>query len=232
MSTAITGIANPCDCVKSSAASARPAARLLADAEPWDLVVLDEAHHARRRGAGSQQEGGPNALLQLMQGLKDRTRGLILLTATPMQVHPIEVWDLLQLLGLPPEWTAEAFLAFFDDIEQPNPSPEALDRMAALFQSVERAYGEVTTEDAQRLVALSRLTIKKILRALRDRASIPRRQLETPERRAALVIMRGEHATTLADLTAHAPTAAAVCSGGPVGHADCWTAGSRTACWS
>ena len=125
-----------------------------------------------------------------MQGLKDRTRGLILLTATPMQVHPIEVWDLLQLLGLPPEWTAEAFLAFFDDIEQPNPSPEALDRMAALFQSVERAYGEVTTEDAQRLVALSRLTIKKILRALRDRASIPRRQLETPERRAALVIMR------------------------------------------
>ena len=125
-----------------------PAAALLADAEPWDLVVLDEAHHARRRGAGSQQEGGPNALLQLMQGLKDRTRGLILLTATPMQVHPIEVWDLLQLLGLPPEWTAEAFLAFFDDIEQPNPSPEALDRMAALFQSVERAYGEVTTEDA------------------------------------------------------------------------------------
>ena len=62
--------------------------------------------------------------------------------------------------------------------------------MAALFQSVERAYGEVTTEDAQRLVRLSRLTIKKILRALRDRASIPRRQLETPERRAALVIMR------------------------------------------
>ena len=52
-----------------------------------------------------------------MQGLQDRTRGLILLTATPMQVHPIEVWDLLQLLGLPPEWTAEAFLAFFDDIE-------------------------------------------------------------------------------------------------------------------
>ena len=93
------------------------AAALLADAEPWDLVVLDEAHHARRRGAGSQQEGGPNALLQLMQGLQDRTRGLILLTATPMQVHPIEVWDLLQLLGLPPEWTAEAFLAFFDDIE-------------------------------------------------------------------------------------------------------------------
>ena len=47
---------------------------LLEDAAPWDLVVLDEAHHARRRAAGSAQEGGPNALLRLMQTLKDRAR--------------------------------------------------------------------------------------------------------------------------------------------------------------
>ena len=60
---------------------------LLDEAEPWDLVVLDEAHHARRRGAGGQKEGGPNALLSLMRALKDRTQGLVLLTATPMQVH-------------------------------------------------------------------------------------------------------------------------------------------------
>ena len=165
-------------------------AALLEDAEPWDLVVLDEAHHARRRGAGSQQEGGPNALLRLMQGLKDRTRGLVLLTATPMQVHPVEVWDLLNLLGLPPEWTARAFLDFFEDIEQPNPSAEALDRMAALFRAAERTCGEVETADVQRLSGLSRLKANKILRALRDGASIPRRQLETAERRAAVGIMR------------------------------------------
>ena len=163
---------------------------LLEDAEPWDLVVLDEAHHARRRGAGSQQEGGPNALLRLMRGLKDRTQGLVLLTATPMQVHPIEVWDLLNLLGLPQEWTAEAFLDFFEDIEQPNPSREALDRLARLFRSAEQAYGEVETKDAQRLVGLSRLRTNKVLRALRDGASIPRRQLETAERRAAILVMR------------------------------------------
>ena len=166
------------------------AAALLEEAGPWDLVVLDEAHHARRRAAGSRQEGGPNTLLRLMQGLKDRTQGLVLLTATPMQVHPIEVWDLLHLLGLPPEWTGKAFLDFFDDIEQPNPSPDALDRMARLFQSVERACGEAGTEDAQRLVNLSRLKVNKILRALRNDAGIPRRQLETAERRAAVRIMR------------------------------------------
>ena len=163
---------------------------LLEEAEPWDLVVLDEAHHARRRAAGSLQEGGPNALLRLMQGLKDRTEGLVLLTATPMQVHPVEVWDLLNLLGLPPEWTARAFLEFFDDIEQPNPSSDALDRMARLFQSVERHYGEVRPEDAQHLINLTPLKVGKVLRALRDAASIPRRQLETTERRAAIQIMR------------------------------------------
>ena len=163
---------------------------LLEEAEPWDLVVLDEAHHARRRAAGSPQEGGPNALLRLMQGLKDRTEGLVLLTATPMQVHPVEVWDLLNLLGLPPEWTARAFLEFFDDIEQPNPSSDALDRMARLFQSVERHYGEVRPEDAQHLINLTPLKVGKVLRALRDAASIPRRQLETTERRAAIQIMR------------------------------------------
>ena len=166
------------------------AAVLLEDAEPWDLVVLDEAHHARRRAAGAPQEGGPNALLRLMRGLEGRTQGLVLLTATPMQVHPVEVWDLLHLLGLPPEWTAEAFLRFFEDLEQPSPSAQALDRMAGLFRAVERAYGEVATADAQRLTALSRFKANKVLRALRDAASIPRRQLETGERRAALRIVQ------------------------------------------
>ncbi len=34
----------------------------LIQAEDWDLMVLDEAHHARRRSPGSPQEGGPNRL--------------------------------------------------------------------------------------------------------------------------------------------------------------------------
>ena len=153
-------------------------AAVLVDAESWDLVVLDEAHHARRRAAGSSQEGGPNALLKLMRALKTRTEGLVLLTATPMQVHPIEVWDLLDLLGLPPEWTAPEFLDFFEQVGQPSPSPEALDRMARLFQTVERDHGAVSRETVQRLTGLSYLKSGTVLRALRDEASIPRRRLE------------------------------------------------------
>ena len=165
-------------------------AAVLVDAEPWDLVVLDEAHHARRRAAGSPQEGGPNALLKLMRALRTRTQGLVLLTATPMQVHPIEVWDLLDLLGLPPEWTAPAFLDFFEQVNAPSPSAEALDRMARLFQAVEREQAPVSRDAVARLTGLSRLKAGTVLRALRDEASIPRRKLETPERRAAIAVMR------------------------------------------
>jgi hypothetical protein len=72
---------------------------LTSSADPWDLIVLDEAHHARRKGAGVTKDKKPNQLLSLMQRLKDRTQGLVLLTATPMQVSPVEVWDLLDLLS-------------------------------------------------------------------------------------------------------------------------------------
>ena len=114
---------------------------LLEDATPWDLIVLDEAHHARRRGAGGPAESGANQLLRLMRRLKDRTEGLVLLTATPMQVHPVELWDLLDLLGLPSEWTPDAFVEFFEYAERADVTPGAFERMARLFQAAERSSG-------------------------------------------------------------------------------------------
>ncbi len=166
------------------------APELLEDAEPWDLVVLDEAHHARRRSAGAAREGGANALLELMRALKDRTDGLVLLTATPMQVHPVEVWDLLNLLGLPPEWSERAFLEFFEAVEHPSPSNEAMERMAGLFRAVEHEYGPAENELVTRVTKLKGLKGKRVVRALRHESSIPRRKLENDERRAALAVMR------------------------------------------
>ena len=92
----------------------------------WDLVLVDEAHHARRREFGTRTQR-PNHLLQLLaghgndRGLKDRTRCLYLLTATPMQVDPVEVWDLLKLLGLEGRWGAGDgyFLRFFEELRTP-----------------------------------------------------------------------------------------------------------------
>jgi superfamily II DNA or RNA helicase len=162
----------------------------LLKAEPWDIVVLDEAHHARRRSGGVGPDVRPNKLLRLMRSVKDRTQGLMLLTATPMQVDPIEVWDLLSLLGLPSEWTENAFRRFFNLVEQPNPSPEAVDDLARLFQSAEREYGPISTEEAVRFCSGSRLRANRILRALRDVANVPRRQLENADRKAAIALVR------------------------------------------
>ncbi|MBX5493298.1 MAG: DEAD/DEAH box helicase [Chloroflexi bacterium] len=116
---------NPFDSVALALASSQLAKRrdrqtqLLA-AQPWDLVIVDEAHHARRRqfdDAGFQ----PNRLLELLHALRRRTRGLLLLTATPMQIHPIEMWDLLVLLGLGGRWgaTSDEFLRFFAELRRP-----------------------------------------------------------------------------------------------------------------
>lgn len=163
---------------------------LCEDAEPWDLIVLDEAHHARRRGAGSAAEEGPNALLRLMRRLKERTKGLVLLTATPMQVHPIELWDLLDLLGLPAAWAPGAFLRFFELLGKPSPSHAEFDELAEMFRAAEQAYGETTVDALARLGVSSTLKAKGILRALRDASSIPRRSLDAKERASAIRLMR------------------------------------------
>jgi SNF2 family DNA or RNA helicase len=175
---------------------------LLATAEPWDLMILDEAHHARRRSPGAPTEGGPNRMLRLMQRLRERTQGLVLLTATPMQVHPVEVWDLLNLLGLPPAWDAAGFVRFFREIAEPSPSAEAFEGLARMFRGAEAAYGAVKVEEVARLGGVSRLKAKKVLDALRDESSIPRRKLETVERKLAIRVMK--RSTPVAHLVSRA----------------------------
>jgi len=75
--------------------------RLLLAAPPLDLLVVDEAHHARRRAA-DLDEYRPSRLLELLDAIDDagHTRCTWLLTATPMQIHPIELVDLLRHTGL------------------------------------------------------------------------------------------------------------------------------------
>ena len=83
----------------------------LLKAEPWDIVVLDEAHHARRRAVASDRMSVPTNCCRLMRDLKSHTQGLVLLTATPMQVNPIEVWDLLACSACPHSGMRRRFLA-------------------------------------------------------------------------------------------------------------------------
>jgi SNF2 family DNA or RNA helicase len=95
-------------------------------AEPWDLVILDEAHHARRKSPQNRKET-PNRLLELMQQLREKTRSLILLSATPMQIDPIEVFDLLNLLGFQGHWSyGDNFCHYFATLAN-SPNRDVLD---------------------------------------------------------------------------------------------------------
>ena len=87
---------------------------------PWDLVVVDEAHHARRKDFLTQRDR-PNRLLELLRDLQKQTQGMLLLTATPMQLNPVELWDLLSLLGLGGRWGADEhnFQRFFSELRKP-----------------------------------------------------------------------------------------------------------------
>jgi SNF2 family DNA or RNA helicase len=167
------------------------AQELIHDSEPWDLVVLDEAHHARRRSGGLGADDRPNQLLRLMHELRNHTQGLILLTATPMQVSPVEVWDLLDLLGLPFEWTLEQFLRYFETTAKPSPSHGEMRSLARLFASMEEAFGAVGLDEAKMVTGIkSNLKVKKLLGALHDKSSIPLKQLSVQERSATLKILK------------------------------------------
>ena len=65
---------------------------------PYGIVVLDEAHKAR----GTAQPGGerePNNLLTFMARIALKARHVVLGTATPIQTDPMDLWDLMEVLG-------------------------------------------------------------------------------------------------------------------------------------
>ena len=67
-----------------------------------DAPALDEAHRARRRSRGPDATFGPaapNNLLGFLRKTSSRTKSLLLATATPVQLHPIEAYDLLDALA-------------------------------------------------------------------------------------------------------------------------------------
>lgn len=165
----------------------------LFDAEPWDLVIVDEAHHARNKRTGGRVEA--NMLMRLLRDLRQRTRGLVLLSATPLQTHAMELYDLLSLLGLPPEWDAVAYERYFDALGQGHIPIDRFEECARLFRSTEAFHGGLAETQAARLGGeggkpASTLRTRRILGALRGQASIPRRQLSPEDRQAAVRIMK------------------------------------------
>jgi superfamily II DNA or RNA helicase len=68
----------------------------------YDLVIVDEAHRARRTNReadATHERAEPNNLLAFLRDLSTQTRSMLLATATPVQMDPVEAWDLLDVLA-------------------------------------------------------------------------------------------------------------------------------------
>lgn len=70
----------------------------------YDCVICDEAHKARRKNPGQDADNHKakkNNLLKFLHKISPKTRSMLLATATPIQLNPIEAFDLLLALGSP-----------------------------------------------------------------------------------------------------------------------------------
>lgn len=73
----------------------------------YTCVIVDEAHRARRRNvpkvdAGADEideKADPNKLMAFLREIGHKTKSMLLATATPVQLHPVEAWDLLYILS-------------------------------------------------------------------------------------------------------------------------------------
>ena len=65
----------------------------------FGMIALDEGHRARIRRDQKGEPSDPNNLWSFMSRIADRTRHLVIGTATPIQTHREEIWDLMRLIG-------------------------------------------------------------------------------------------------------------------------------------
>src|SRR5215467_10717432 len=130
----------------------------------WDLVVVDEAHHLRGEKA-----------FAAVEALAGRTWGLLLLTATPMQLDPDEYRALLTLLDPVTAPDAKAFRA-------------RIDRQEALSRSVRALLEGDDAEGTAAITALrKRFPDDRELATLRDREALLDHLAETYSLSEALI---------------------------------------------
>lgn len=68
----------------------------------YECVIVDESHRARRKNLGEGKENDkpqPNNLMDFLLKISKNTHSMLLATATPVQMYPIEAWDLLYILS-------------------------------------------------------------------------------------------------------------------------------------
>lgn len=115
----------------------------------WDAVVVDEAHRARSR------QDDPNQLHNLLSEIQDNTTSLYPVTATPMQTHISDAYDLFRLCDLPDSWDkSDRFAKFYEVRERIESTLEESDNRD--IQSLINCIDEVTQEDFKQFLKMIR----------------------------------------------------------------------------
>ena len=68
----------------------------------YECVIVDEAHKARRDNRAPfdwSEAPNPNNLMSFLTEMSSSTKSMLLATATPVQLDPVEGWDLLHILA-------------------------------------------------------------------------------------------------------------------------------------
>jgi superfamily II DNA or RNA helicase len=159
-------------------------AAVIREAPRWDLALLDEAHAARRANQEETEFNSATLLLSLLRTrqLTARARGILLLSATPMQTHPWEPWDLLSVLGEGAPWLSDFGVVreFYETLANAEDRPVSLEDGRAIADTVieDDAFPELPikpTKLAMRLLVGAHDERRKLARRLRDGAPLGRR---------------------------------------------------------
>jgi superfamily II DNA or RNA helicase len=140
---------NPLLIASSHLARRKDHQKLVLDAAPYDLLIVDEAHHARRSHV-EEDRYRPSRLLELLDTIRGHgaTKALWMLTATPMQVTPIELRDLLVQGGLHGALADEdAFLRYFREVAKADDERTAWAWLDQVLRNTPR-MPETGAEDA------------------------------------------------------------------------------------
>lgn len=68
----------------------------------YECIIVDECHRARRKNLGEGKEHhspDPNNVYEFLLKASLTTKSMLLATATPIQMYPIELWDLMNILS-------------------------------------------------------------------------------------------------------------------------------------
>jgi superfamily II DNA or RNA helicase len=133
----------------------------------WDMVVIDEAHHARRTYQGANKTT-PTKLYRLAQQISDpdiaRAQAMLLLTATPMQLHPFELYSLIEVLD-------PALFPTFEDFDRHRREVRGLNTTVERFRRLESVTAqerEAALADAERWLGYDRQQVDEAARERRE----------------------------------------------------------------